>query len=432
MMAKTQTRRANKAGGGFSGWLWGLVWLSAALAHAVLLATKLANAPNVPWNQLQAFGWFSAGMLVTGLVLRRQADRLDAGIVAMAFFLMGIGLAIQFRMGVFAGAGGRGVMLAVPLGLAALLIVLVAAGNGRYRLLAAAGWPCYVVALACLAAMLVFGRRYRGGLYLPGNLNPTEIVKPLLVIFLASFLSGRRADFAETQIGIPMPPARTLWLFAVLWAVPVGLVILLRDLGLLLLLNTVLVIMLYAVTRRTGYLLIGSLGVALSGVVVGALSAHARARFEVWRNPFADPTGKGWQILQGLSAMFSGGLWGEGIGAGTPQAVPIVSSDFVYAALAEELGILACALLALVFCKLALRGWSIAAEARSPFGLLLGVGLTATLTVQALLNVGGVTKAIPMTGITLPFISQGGSSLVAVLASVGLLAAISGGGKGRT
>lgn len=425
---KSRTGGEDRSGG----LLWFLVWFAVALGHAVLLATKLANAPSLPWGQLQAFGCYTAGMIFTGLVLRYHPGRLDIRIVAMAFFLMGIGLAVQFRMGVFAGEAGRGVVLAVPLGIAALLAVLAMASNGRYRLLASLGGLCYAIAVAGLVAVLIFGRRYRGGIYIPGNLNPTEIVKPLLVVFLAAFLSGRKADFSETQIGMPLPPARTLWRFGLLWAVPVGLIILLRDLGLLLLLNTVLVIMLYAVARKVGYLIVGGIGVVLSGLVVGVISAHARARFDVWLNPFEDVTGKGWQILQGLSAMYAGGLWGAGIGAGAPQAIPIVSSDFVYAALAEELGIIACALLILVFCMLALRGWSIAAQARGPFGMLLGVGLTATLAVQALLNVGGVTKAIPMTGITLPFVSQGGSSMVSVLIIIGLLAAISDGRKGGT
>ena len=428
----TGAPRRRAGGGGTPGALWLLAWLAVALAHLVLLATRLANAPSMPWKQFQAFGCYTAGLLATWLFLRFRPGRIDGRIVVMAFFLMGLGLAIQFRMGVFAGTGGRGVVLAVPLGMAVLLGVLALASGGRYRHLASAGWVGYVVSVALLAAMLVFGRRYRGGIYLPGNLNPSEIVKPLLVLFLAAFLGGRRADFSETQIGIPMPPARTLLRFAILWAVPMGLVVLLRDLGLLLLLNTVLVIMLYAVSRKPGYLVVGSLGVLLSGLAVGAVSAHARARFDVWLDPFADPTGRGWQILQGLSAMYAGGLWGAGIGAGAPQSIPIVSSDFIYAALAEELGIIACVLLALVFAMLAWRGWAIAAQARGPFGLLLGVGLTAVLAVQALLNVGGVVKAIPMTGIPLPFVSQGGSSLVAALVMVGLLAAISDGRKGGT
>lgn len=433
-MAKADSKRKKTCGGAVShdGPLWLMVWLTAALAHAVLLATRVANAPAIPWGQLQAFGFYSVGTLLTWLLLRLHRGRLDGRLVAMVFFLMGIGLAIQFRMGVFAGQGGKGVVLAVPLGIAALLAVILLAAGGRYRHLAALGWLCYLLAVAALAAMLVFGRRYRGGVYLPGNLNPSEIVKPLLVVFLAAFLSGRKADFAETQVGIPMPPARTLWLFALLWVVPVMLVIMLRDLGLLLLLNTVLVIMLYAVARKAGYLVVGGIGVILSGLVVGAISSHARVRFDIWREPFASATGGGWQILQGLSAMYAGGLWGAGIGAGSPQAVPIVTSDFIYAALAEELGLIACALLLLLFGMMAARGWAIAVRARGPFGMLLGTGLTAVLSVQAILNVGGVAKAIPMTGITLPFISQGGSSLVAALVCLGILAAMtdSRGGRG--
>ena len=429
-MATTQKRSKKNQTGASDGLLWLGVWLSAALAHAVLLATRIANTPSLPWHQLQAFGAYTVGLILTAGLFRAQPTRADGRLIAMAYLLMGIGLAIQFRVGVFAGNGGQGVVIAVPIGLAALLAVLFTASRGRYRTLASLGWLCYFAAIAALAAMLVLGRRYRGGIYMPGNMNPSEIVKPLLVVFLAAFLSGRKADFSETQIGVPMPPARTLWLFAALWAVPVGLIILMRDLGLLLLLNAVLVIMLYAVARKIGYLIVGGVGVALSGLVVGLISAHARARFDVWLNPFADPTGKGWQVLQGLSAMYAGGLWGAGIGAGAPQAVPIVSSDFVYAALAEEMGLIVCALLLMIFGMLALRGWSIAARAKGPFGMLLGVGLTATLTVQALLNVGGVTKAIPMTGITLPFVSQGGSSLVAALVMIGLLAAMSDGRKG--
>ncbi|MDD5704770.1 MAG: FtsW/RodA/SpoVE family cell cycle protein [Kiritimatiellae bacterium] len=429
MHAKSGAKRGAAPSG--PGGALAMAWLAVALAHAVVLATKLANAPSLPWRQLQPLAWFTAATLLCWLWLRLSDCRGDTHLVAMALFLAGMGMAIQFRMGVFAGAGGKGVTLALPLGVGAMLVVLALARGGRYRLLPAVGWVCYLAAVAMLAAMLIFGRQYRGGVYLPGHLNPSEVVKPLLVIFLASFLSGRKADFSETQIGLPMPPARTLWLFAALWAVPVGLVLLMRDLGLLVLLNAVLTIMLYAVARKAGYLVAGGVGVVLLGMLAGWISAHARARFDVWLDPFADATGKGWQILQALSAMYAGGLWGAGIGAGTPQVVPIVASDFVYAALAEELGLIACALLLMVYGAMFLRGWRIASQAKGPFGVLLGVGLTSTLAVQTLLNVAGVTKALPMTGIPLPFISQGGSSLATSLAMIGLLVAMSEGKGGK-
>ena len=157
------------------------------------------------------------------------------------------------------------------------------------------------------------------------------------------------------------------------------------------------------------------------------VSAHVKARFDIWLHPFADPTGAGWQILQGLSAMNAGGIWGAGIGAGAPQSVPIVSSDFVYAAVAEELGILLCAFVLMAYGSLFVRGWRTASRVKSPFGSLLAVGLTSALCFQTLLNLGGVTKALPLTGIALPFLSQGGSSLATMLAMVGLLSALSAG-----
>ncbi len=417
--------------GGSLGLRFLLVWLTTLAAYAVLLAMRLANAPSMPWSQLVPFGVYTVSLGILWLVLRPRAGQVDTGIILIASFLTGIGIAMQFRMGTFAEGQGTGFALALPLGFAAMVAVYVAASAGRWKLLTSATYLCYGAAVLMLAAMLAFGRRYRGGIYLPGNLNPTEIVKPLLVVFLAGFLSGRRREFSETQIGIPVPPASALWLFALLWAVPVGLVFLLHDLGLIILLNATMVVMLYAVGRKFGYLLLGAAGVAASAVLLCMVSAHVKARFDIWLHPFADPTGAGWQILQGLSAMNAGGIWGAGIGAGAPQSVPIVSSDFVYAAVAEELGILLCAFVLMAYGSLFVRGWRTASRVKSPFGSLLAVGLTSALCFQTLLNLGGVTKALPLTGIALPFLSQGGSSLATMLAMVGLLAALSaGGGQG--
>lgn len=410
------------------GWHFFGIWFTVFAAHLVLLAMRLANAPHIPWPQLAPFGAFTVAALLEWLVLRGRTALAETRLFQIATFLTGIGIAIQFRMGTFSDGGGMGFALSLPIGFMAMLAVYLLCMQGRWRKLELVGYVCYALAILGLLAMAVFGRRYRGGIYLPGNLNPSEIVKPLLVVFLASFFVVRQRDFSETQIGIPLPPARSLWLLAGLWAVPLALVLALHDLGLLLLLNATLVVMLYAIGRKAGYLVLGGLGVVASGALVYFTSAHARARFDVWLHPFRDPTGAGWQVLQGLSAMYSGGLWGQGIGGGNPESVPIVTSDFVYAAAAEEFGILLCALLLLLYGCLVWRGWRVASQARTPFGSLLAVGLTATLGFQALLNLAGVTKALPLTGITLPFLSQGGSSLVTMLAVVGLLGAISDAG----
>ncbi|HPS09515.1 MAG TPA: FtsW/RodA/SpoVE family cell cycle protein, partial [Kiritimatiellia bacterium] len=320
--------------------LFVLAALAVFCACISILGVKLGNAPVMPWEQLIPLGAYLAGVPLALVWLKLSGWKGDAGLVGAVFLLCGIGLAIQFRMGSFAqGLAKPSALMPFPLGLAAFVIGATLTGKGRGSWLAGAGWLAYLAALGVLAAMLLLGQRYRGGIYLPGNMNPSEIVKPLLVLFLAAYLSRRQKAFSETQNGIPVPPLHALLGLVLLWSVPMLLTIALKDLGLMVLLNAILIVMLFAIARSTGYLALGLAAVAAAGFGVRFISAHAQARFDVWLNPFADPTGKGWQILQALSAMYSGGLWGAGLGSGVPQSVPIVSSDFVYAAVAEEIGL---------------------------------------------------------------------------------------------
>ncbi|MFA7160233.1 MAG: FtsW/RodA/SpoVE family cell cycle protein, partial [Kiritimatiellia bacterium] len=154
-------------------------------------------------------------------------------------------------------------------------------------------------------------------------------------------------------------------------------------------------------------------------------SAHARVRLAAWLAPFADPTGTSWQVLQALSAMYAGGIWGVGLGGGSPQFIPIASSDFIYAVIGEELGYAGCGIVLAFFLVLIFRGYRVAGGLPVPFGRLLAAGIVTTLAFQVLLNIGGVMKALPLTGITLPLISHGGSSLLTTFLSFGLLLAIS-------
>jgi cell division protein FtsW (lipid II flippase) len=400
--------------------------LAVLCACASILGVKLANAPVLSWEPLLPLAAYAAGVPLALLWLKLSGWKGDAGLVGAVFLLCGIGLVIQFRMGSFAQGLAKPVaLLPFPAGLAAFMIGAALTGKGRGAWLARAGWPAYLAALGVLGAMLALGRSFRGGTYLAGNINPSEIVKPLLALFLAAYLSRRQKAFSETQNGIPVPPLNALLGLVALWGLPMLLTIALKDLGLMILLNAILIVTLFAIARSTGYLALGLAAVTAAGFGIQFLSAHARARFDVWLNPFADPTGKGWQILQALAAMYSGGLWGAGLGSGVPQSVPIVTSDFVYAAVAEEIGLAGCILLLLMYATLFSRGLRAAGAARTPFERLLCVGLTGSLASQTILNVAGVTKALPMTGITLPLISHGGSSLVTTLFIAGLLAGLS-------
>ena len=394
----------------------GLVFVTVTLAYASVLAVKVCNAPVLPWVHVAPLCLFALSVLTVRLALGATGYRGDTALVSGALLLSGLGMVMQLRVGAY--AAGLVELSPLALGVGVFLLVLILAGKGRVGMLAHTGWIAYLGALGIMAVVVVFGQRFRGGLFLPGNYNPTEMAKPLLVLFLAAFLCRNQAISAA-------PTGRILAGLGLLWLIPMALTVWLGDLGLTLLLCGVLVIMLYASSRRIGWLLAGIVGVIVLALLGGYLSAHAQIRFAIWRNPFLDPTGKGWQVLQALSAMYAGGLWGCGLGAGAPSTVPIVSSDFIYAAFGEEIGWAGCALVVTVFGLFCARGWRAAANAASPFVLLLGVGLTSCLAVQILLNVAGVTKALPLTGLTLPFISHGGSSLLTSFAMAGLLAAIS-------
>jgi cell division protein FtsW (lipid II flippase) len=275
-----------------------------------------------------------------------------------------------------------------------------------------------------MAAMLVFGRRYRGGLYLPGNVNPTEAVKPLLAVVLAAFLARHGDGLRRAFLGVPLPRAGALARLMALWLPVMALALAIHDFGLAMLLTLLLATMLCAATRRAGWLVAFVAAIVGAGWLAWRMPGHVHARIAVWLDPFADPTGTGWQTLQGFSAMFAGGLWGAGLGAGLPVAVPIVATDFAYAAVAEELGMLLCVLVLALYAALATRGLLAAGRPQGKFGQALASGLALAIAIQALVNLAGVVKALPLTGVVLPFISQGGSGLVAMMATAGLLAAV--------
>ena len=402
------------------------ILLVISIAYASVLVTRLANAPVLPLRHLAPLGLFALCLVVTALAFRLGRFRGDGPLAAIVFTLAGIGVVLQYRIGTLridedAGAG----TYAIAIGVASMLATWAITRHGRHDKLEHAWLACLIAAGCVILGVIATGRRYRGAYYLHGNLNPVEVVKPLLIVFLAAVLTGHRDALRRGWAFIPWPRWRSIFTVAVLWAPPMVLLLAQGDIGMVTLLCLVALAMLYAVTRRLGYLLIGCGAVFVVARYAIPFSDHAMKRFEAWRDPFSVATGSGWQILQGLVAMYSGGLWGVGVGAGTPAAVPIAESDFIYAVIGEELGYVGCGLTMLLYIALAVRGLGVAARARSAFASSLATGLTACFAFQALLNIGGVTTALPLTGITRPFISHGGSSTVTLFAMAGLLLAIS-------
>ncbi len=269
-------------------------------------------------------------------------------------------------------------------------------------------WILIPASLALLALPLLLGREINGAknwIFLgPVSFQPSEAVKISLVLVLASFLSRRR-----------MLP----WLLFA--AGCLGMLMLQRDLGTALLYFGTCLLLYWAATGNAFFSLLGLGGGCAAAWFGYQQFAHVRRRVAVWMNPWADPENAGYQLLQGFNAISSGGLWGVGLGLGSPASIPVYESDFIFAVLCEQFGVIFGACVLLMYAALILRGASIAGAARRSFHGLLAMGATVMLGLQTFVIIGGVLNLIPLTGVTLPFISYGGSSLISSMCLVGLI-----------
>lgn len=369
---------------------------------------------------------YGASLVALHLSLVALGHRGDQVLVAVVAFLGGLGLLAQTRMGTLERPGSLvpGDLI-LPLGLLVMLAVAGIFRDGRYRLLTGRFWIWGGLSLALVAVLLLTGQRFRGAVFGLGFITPTELLKVTVVLFVAGFVNHYARALGRWHPRYPLPPWEPLWQLLAFWVALATLLLLQRDLGMVAILGIPLLTLLVVGSGRIGYLVYGLLGALGLGVLMLGVFEHGGRRIAAWLNPFDDPTGDGWQILQGLSGLYSGGLWGEGFGLGNPGYTPIAESDFIYSVIGEELGFVGCALLILFYLILFQRGLEITERSRCAFGKLIAAGLTATLATQTFLNVAGVTKLIPLTGVTLPLISQGNASLLVTAASVGLLLAVS-------
>jgi cell division protein FtsW (lipid II flippase) len=291
--------------------------------------------------------------------------------------------------------------------------------------------------IALLVATFLFGYEENGArLWIrlgSVNVQPGEFIKIILVVFIAGYLAETRTllSSAVARIGpISIPPLPYLLPMLALFGVVMLIVVRLNDLGTALLFFGIFLTMLFVATGRRSYVLIGLLLFLVGSYVAYRLFAHVQVRINNWIDPFADPSGAGYQTIQAIYAFARGGLFGEGLGQGLPLLagnlpIPFVHTDFIFAAVAEELGLLGAFALLGLTAVLVFRGLRAAALARDDFTALLAVGVTASLGLQTLIIVAGNTKIVPLTGITFPFVSYGGSSLLASFLMVGVLLAIS-------
>lgn len=383
-------------------------------------------------------------MLAAHLVLRLTGNQGDQMLLPVVATIGGVGIVMLNRLPQdLLGAN----IFGLRLGMATTQLLWFVIGVGvmlwiaaRFRDDGVLRHYKYTWALAGALLLIItflFGREVNGArlwIFLgPIGFQPAEAIKVVLVIFIAGYLAEKRVVLSEgiARIGpIKIPPLPYLLPMLAIFFGVMGIVVISRDLGTALLFFGIFLTMLFVATGRRSYVLVG-----IVLFIVGSFGAyqafgHVRVRVDNWISPFADPSGSGYQTVQVLYAFGRGGLFGEGLGQGLPTIsghlpIPALPTDFIFAAVAEELGLIgAVALLALVM-VLVFRGLRTAVLARDDFSSMLAVGLTVSLGLQTLIIASGNVKLVPLTGITFPFVSFGGSSLLASFVVLGLLLAIS-------
>jgi cell division protein FtsW (lipid II flippase) len=373
------------------------------------------------------------GYLAAHLVARRFAPDADPVLLPTAVLLAGLGFAMIFRLNPGL-AGAQTLWLLFALGLFCATLMLI----GDHRRLDQYTYTIGLLGILMLLLPLVpgIGQEVRGArLWVrlgPLQFQPAEIGKVLLVIFLASYLYTRREMLAVAtrRIGpFALPEPRHLAPLLVAWGLSLVVLFVERDLGSSLLFFGMFVVMLWVATARGAYLALGALLFAV-GALIGYVSlSHVQDRVTIWLHAL-DPKlvhDQSFQLAQSLFALATGGIAGTGLGRGLPGEIPDAHTDFVFSAIGEELGLLGTMALLLLFVLLVFRGFRAAVRSPDGFGQLLAAGLSTILALQTFVIVAGVTRLIPLTGITLPFVSYGGSSLVANFVLLALLVRVSAG-----
>ena len=402
-----------------------LLLIAAAFPVTLLYALYVVNAGAVLSFQTLAvpLGLFAA-FAAAHIGIRIFAPGADPALLPIVFALSGIGITFVTRLEPNA-AMGQLVFLFVGVGLmvGTLAVVKNLEVVKRYKyVLGAIG--IILLVLPMFIGTEIYGSKLWikiGGF----QFQPGEFAKVLIVLFLAGYLAENRELLSisnRTVLGIKFPRLRLLYPLFIVWGICLLVVAFERDLGSALLFYTIFLIMLYVATGRVSYVLIGLVLLAVGAFGMYQIMNHVRVRVAIWLNPFEDAQNMGFQIVQSLYSLADGGLFGVGIGKGLgASTIPVVASDMIFAPIGEEMGLLGGAAVLLLFMLFAVRGLTTAARAKSDLAAFSAAGLTAAISFQAFTIVGGVTKLIPLTGVTLPFMSQGGSSLLASFVIVGLL-----------
>ena len=425
--------------------LWLLIF-AAVIVTSALIIVELNQGRGLTLHIAYYGGGYLLALTFAHLMIRRFAPYADPVLLPVVALLNGIGLVMIYRLDLAAAvkAAANGVK-APPAqapaqllwtGIALLLFLGVLTVIRDHTVLAKYSYTLLLVGLIFLALPGVLPAKYSAvngaqiWIKVPHlfSIQPSEFAKIALIIFTAAFLASKQnlLNTAGKKIfGLVLPRARDLG--PLLLALIICLAVLVRgnDLGTSLLIFGVLLMMIYVATSRVSWLIIGLIGFAGGAYLAYRLFYHVQVRVDIWLHPFADPQNTGYQLVQSLFGLGTGGIFGTGLGAGRPDIVPFASTDFISAALGEELGLVGLSAILVCYLLLGGRGMRAAIAVKDRFGALLAGGLAFSLVFQMFIVVGGVTRLIPLTGLTTPFLSYGGSSLLANYIILALLIRIS-------
>jgi cell division protein FtsW (lipid II flippase) len=412
-----------------------LIFMAAAITGVAYTLASLGANAVIPAR----LGPFLALVLmligVAHIAVRILARGADGTLLPLVVLLHGIGYVMISRLDdKFAAQQSMWSLVSIAAFVLTLFVVQRPSDLARFK------WTFFLIGAVLLMLPMVpgFGQNINGARIWvdlgPLGFQPGEFAKLALAIFLAGYLSERRELIAAStwKIGpVRLPEMQYIAPVIVAWAFAVLVMVGERDLGSSLMFFTLFVVMMWVATERVSYLVMGFLMFGIAAYASWRMFDHVQTRVDIWLDPWSDEYGNGWQIVQSLYGIGDGGVAGRGLGRGTPNTIPYAESDFIFAAIGEELGLIGATSVLMAYLLLVGGGLRIALRTDRTFEKLLATGLTTIVGVQAFIIMGGVVKVVPLTGITLPFVSYGGSSLLANYILLALLLRMSDTGARR-
>jgi cell division protein FtsW (lipid II flippase) len=397
-------------------------------------ALQVCGSLGLPLHHASRLALVPGVMILATFILDRISPRRDHVLLPAVSALATLGLIVLWRLEL-AGATTAGSRQTWWMLVGTLALVATYALVGDVRRLARYKYLCGVVAVALIIVTMLWGHDVNGArlwLGFPGVLTfqPTELAKLLFCVFLAGYIAAKGDMLVASGprfLGVSVPEMRYTAPLLVLVLFSLAVFVAQRDLGAAVLIFGVFLGMLYLATGRKTYVGLGALLFAAGGLVADRAFPHVHRRIDAWLNPWADASGSGWQIIQSLFCFGEGGVLGTGIGRGlpNPEHLPAAHTDLILSVVGEELGLAGLVVILLLAAMVAYRGYAIAWRSRDRFGALLAAALSTTFALQSLVIVGGVSKLIPLTGITFPFVSYGGTSVLMNSVAIGVLLCVS-------